>query len=75
MKTSLRICADYTAFSNNIILIDQLTQLSKIGLNKSTHTAAKAFFEAKAGNVFQQLFDGKSLYIVKLEPNKEATKT
>lgn len=74
MKTSLRICADYTAFSNNIILIDQLNQLSKIGLNKSTHTAAKAFFEAKAGNVFQQIFDGKSLYIVKLEPNKEAHK-
>jgi len=75
MKTNLRICADYTSFSNNIILVDQVAQLSKIGLNKSTSTAAKSFFEAKSGNVFQQLFDGKSLYIVKLESAKEAYKT
>ncbi|MBL7777843.1 MAG: leucyl aminopeptidase [Chitinophagales bacterium] len=75
MNLQLHLCADYTKFAHNIILIDNKTDLGKLGLTPAITAEAQSFFKEKVNHIFQQLFEGKSISIVKVEENKLGHKT
>lgn len=71
MKLRLSICKDYTAFSHTVVLIDDKTKLDSIGISKAVASDAEQFFANKTGSLYQQLFEGQSLSIFKLDTAKE----
>ncbi len=75
MTVQLLLCKDYTAFNHNIILIDEKTKLSSLGLSKAIVAEAEKFFADKVGNIFQQQYESRSLSIVKIDGTKEEFKT
>ena len=74
MTVQLLLCKDYTAFNHNIILIDEKTKLSSLGLSKAIVAEAENFFADKVGNIFQQQYESRSLSIVKIDATKEEFK-
>lgn len=75
MNIQLQLCADYTKFAHNIILIDDKTDIAKLGLTRHIASEATIFFKEKINHIFQQQFEGKSISIVKVEENKLGHKT
>jgi leucyl aminopeptidase len=75
MTLQLLLSKDYTAFNHTIILIDDKTKLSALGLAETVTAEAEAYFAEKGNTLFQQQFGGRSLSVVKLEPAKEEYKT
>jgi leucyl aminopeptidase len=75
MPLQLTICKDYTAFNHNVILIDEKTKLSSLGIAKNVLADAEKFFNEKINHVYRQQYEGKSLSIVKVDTTKEEFKT
>jgi len=70
MNLSLNICKDYTKFDHQIILIDNGTRLSSLGLSSGDADSATKFFDAKVNHIYQRNAGGRTLYIVKLDSSK-----
>lgn len=75
MTLELLICKDYTAFNDNILLIDEKTKINSLGLAKAVAAEAEKFFADKVNHIFQQQYEGRSLSIVKIDAGKEDYKT
>jgi leucyl aminopeptidase len=75
MNLQLLLCKDYTAFNHNIILIDEKTKLTSLGLSKAVTAEAENFFNEKINHIFQQQYEGRSLSVVKIDASKEEYKT
>jgi leucyl aminopeptidase len=70
MRIQLNICKDYTAFDNTIILINEKTDLKKIGLTSAVLTHAAKYFAEKGNNLFQQQLEAKTLSVIKIDTSK-----
>ncbi|HLP20965.1 MAG TPA: leucyl aminopeptidase [Chitinophagales bacterium] len=74
MPLQLLLCKDYTTYNHNVVLIDEKTKLSSIGLAKPIAAEAESFFSEKGNTVFQQQYEGRSLSVVKIDTSKEEFK-
>lgn len=70
MRIQLNICKDYTAFDNTIILINEKTDLKKIGLTSAVLIHAAKYFAEKGNNLFQQQLEAKTLSVIKIDTSK-----
>ncbi len=74
MTLQFLLCKDYTAFNHNIILIDEKTKTASLGISKAIAAEAETFFSEKGSTLFQQIYEGRSLSIVKVDASKEEYK-
>ncbi len=70
MRIQINICKDYTAFDNTIILINEKTDLKKIGLTSAVLTHAAKYFAEKGNSLFQQQLEAKTLSVIKIDTSK-----
>lgn len=68
-------CKDYTAYHHNLILIDEKTSLKKLGLSTGLVAEAEKYFSEKGSQIFQQVYEGKSVSVIKVNAAKENFKT
>src|SRR5688572_8523699 len=74
MKLQLAICKDYSQFDHTIILVNNATKLSSLGIDKAEAEAVHVFFEQKINSVWQKTAVGKTTSIVKIDTNKDEYK-
>ncbi|HWB62216.1 MAG TPA: leucyl aminopeptidase [Chitinophagales bacterium] len=74
MNIVLTPVKDPGKFANRIILIDNNTKLGSLGLSAGDTAAAQKFFDQKVNHTYQQINDGKTLSLVKLDTSKEEYK-
>ncbi|MDB5282813.1 MAG: peptidase [Bacteroidota bacterium] len=74
MNVLLATCKDYKQFNNQIILIDNATRLSTLGLSKEDTDAAQSFFDNKVNHIYQKTAGNQLLSIVKIDSAREEFK-
>ena len=74
MNLQLLTCKDYTKFDHRIILIDNSTKISSLGLQKEDTDAAQKFFDEKVNHIYQKTAGNQVLCIVKIDAAKEEFK-
>ena len=74
MNIQLAICKDYNKFNHRIILIDNSTKLTTLGLPETDAASAQTYFTEKGNRTYQQTGGGKTLSIVKIDTTKEEFK-
>lgn len=75
MKPSLTLCKDYTAFDHTVVVVDDKTKLSTLGLSKGVTADAERFYADKVNHIYRQQFEGKTLSIVRLDTSKAEFKS
>jgi leucyl aminopeptidase len=75
MALQLSICKDYTACKHRVILVNKATKLNSLGLAKEDEKAAQAFFDDKAGPVWQKVTGEGTTSVVRIDDSKEAFQT
>lgn len=74
MTLQLALCKDYTAFNHTIVVTDDKTKLSTLGLAPSIIEEADAFFAEKGNSIFQQQYGGRSVSVIRIDTAKEEYK-
>ncbi len=74
MQVQLLLCKTYATFSHQVIIIDEVTKISSLGLADEETTAAQKFFDEKINHIFQITGAGSSLSLIKVDTTKEEYK-